>query len=231
MPAKPRKPAIQSSPPAEAATPVNGRRRLMQAALRVGAQKRGLQALGLRELAREAGLNPNTFYRHFDSLDDLGLAIIEELGRDLRTTLRGIRRTVSSVAEVSPRTIEFVFDYARANPEGFIVAVRELHGTMPAVREALQRMIADVAEEMVEDVLFLDAAPGLELATLREISIAVVQQVFLLTLDYLEHPERREQMLRRTVRFIDMLFAGALTMQTLKVESLADMLALQTRPK
>jgi AcrR family transcriptional regulator len=208
-----------------AAPAMGGRQRLMEAALRIGAGRRSLQGLGLRELAREAGLNPNTFYRHFGSLEDLSQAIIDELGRDLRTNLRGIRRTVRSpVAEATPRTVEYVFDFAARNPDAFIVAVRELHGAMPAVREALQRMIADVAQEMVEDVQFLNIGPPLEEATLRDISHTVVTHVFHQTLDYIEFPTRRTQILRQTVRFIDMLFAGASLMQTMQAETMAELL-------
>lgn len=204
---------------------VGGRQRLMEAALRLGASRRSLQSLGLRELAREAGLNPNTFYRHFGSLEDLSLAVIDELGRNLRTNLRGIRRTVRSpVAEATPRTVEYVFDFAARNPDAFIVAVRELHGAMPAVREALQRMIADVAQEMVEDVQFLNVGPQLEEPTLRDISHMVVTHVFHQTLDYVEFPARRTQILRQTVRFIDMLFAGANLMQTMQAETMAELL-------
>lgn len=205
--------------------PVGGRQRLMEAALRIGASRRSLQSLGLRELAREAGLNPNTFYRHFNSLEELSLAIIDELGQDLRSKLRGIRRTVRSpVAEATPRTVEYVFDFAARNPDAFIVAVRELHGAMPAVCEALQRMIADVAQEMVEDVQFLNIGPQLEEPTLRDISHTVVTHVFHQTLDYIEFPGRRAQILRQTVRFIDMLFAGAMLMQTMRAETMAELL-------
>ena len=38
-----------------------GKRLLMDAALRLTSTSRSLSSLGLRELAREAGLNPNTF--------------------------------------------------------------------------------------------------------------------------------------------------------------------------
>ena len=208
--------------------PIGGRQRLIEAALRIGASKRSLQALGLRELAREAGLNPNTFYRHFSSLEQLNQAIIDELGRDIRTNLRGIRRTVQSpVAEATPRTIEYVFDYALRHPEAFIVAVRELHGAIPALREALQRMINDVAEETVEDVLFLNIVPHLEVETLREVSRVVVQYVFHQTLDYIEQPARRGEIMRQTVRIIDMLYVGALTMQSMKVDSLAELMVKQ----
>ena len=50
-----------------------GKLKLVQAALRLITQSRSLTSLGLRELAREAGLNPNTFYRHFRNLDEFGL--------------------------------------------------------------------------------------------------------------------------------------------------------------
>jgi TetR/AcrR family transcriptional regulator, fatty acid biosynthesis regulator len=208
--------------------PAGGRQRLMQAALRIGASRRSLQSLGLRELAREAGLNPNTFYRHFGSLEELSEAVIDELSRDVRTNLRGIRRSVPHPeAEATPRTLEYIFEFALRNPDAVTVAVRELHGAMPPLREALQRMIDDLAQEMVEDVQFLNLAPGLELATLREVSQVVVQQVFHAQLDYIEHPPRRSQILRQTIRFIDMLFAGAMTMQMMKVETLGELVERQ----
>ncbi len=176
--------------------------------------------------AGEAGLNPNTFYRHFSSLEQLNQAIIDELGRDIRTNLRGIRRTVESpVAEATPRTIEYVFDYALRKPDAFIVAVRELHGAIPALRDALRRMINDVAEETVEDVLFLNIIPIMKIETLREVSRVVVHYVFHQTLDYIEQPERRGEIMQQTVRIIDMLYVGALTMQSMKVDTLAEVLA------
>jgi TetR/AcrR family transcriptional regulator, fatty acid biosynthesis regulator len=218
----------KTSKPAEEGLAAGGRQRLMQAALRIGASRRSLQSLGLRELAREAGLNPNTFYRHFSSLEDLSQAVIDELSRDVRSKLRGIRRTVPHPeAEATPRTLEYIFDFALHHPEAVIVAVRELHGAMPALREALQRMIADLTQEMVEDVQFLNLAPGLALDTLREVSQVVVQQVFHAQLDYIEQPARRSQILRQTNRFIEMLFAGAMTLQMMKVETLAELVERQ----
>lgn len=221
-------PREKISKDAEDGAATGGRRRLMQAALRIGASRRSLQSLGLRELAREAGLNPNTFYRHFDSLEQLSRELIDELSRDVRSKLRDIRRSVPHPeAEATPRTLEYMFDFALRNPEAVIVAVRELHGAMPALREALQRMIDAVTQEMVEDVQFLDLAPGLAPETLREVSRVVVQQVFHAQLDYIEQPIRRSQILRETIRFIDMLFAGAMTLQMMKVETLAELVERQ----
>lgn len=79
----------QSSPQGRAKKrPGNGRQKLMGAALELAATTRSLASLGLREVARHAGLNPNTFYRHFKDFDDLGVAMFKDLGTELRAGLR-----------------------------------------------------------------------------------------------------------------------------------------------
>lgn len=54
------------------------RAELMRAALHLGAAH-GFSSLGLREVAREAGIAPTSFYRHFADMEELGMAIIREL--------------------------------------------------------------------------------------------------------------------------------------------------------
>ncbi|MFK8403086.1 TetR family transcriptional regulator, partial [Pseudomonas sp. BGr12] len=89
---------------------------------------------GLRELAREAGLNPNTFYRHFGGVDDLALAIIRDIATQLRQPLRDLRREAAerslpgegtaSVAfgldlergqRVTRETVRLFFDFVEGN--------------------------------------------------------------------------------------------------------------------
>ena len=41
---------------------------------------RGFGSLSLREVARCAGIVPTGFYRHFDDMDALGLALVAEVG-------------------------------------------------------------------------------------------------------------------------------------------------------
>ena len=52
----------------------------MAAALELAASTRSLATLGLREVARHAGLNPNTFYRHFKQLAVIGYYASEQIG-------------------------------------------------------------------------------------------------------------------------------------------------------
>ena len=62
----------------------------MAAALRL-LDERSFSALSLREVTREAGIVPAAFYRHFESMEALGLVLIDESFRALRDMLRGAR--------------------------------------------------------------------------------------------------------------------------------------------
>ena len=76
------------------------RARLLQAALTLMGEGRSFTSLGLREIAREAGVVPNAFYRHFRNTDELGLVLVEEVGITLRRLLREARKM-----DVAPRDI------------------------------------------------------------------------------------------------------------------------------
>lgn len=193
---------------------VNGRRRLMDAALRLSAKKRSLHALGVRELGREAGLNANTFYRHFSDFDALGLAIMEEMSSDLRSTLREIRRSPLQPQAIARRTVEYVFDFAQSHPDAFLLGVRELHGASPTLRQALRKLIAELADEMAEDINLSKLAPGLDLTQLRRIGPMIVQQIFYMSLDALDLPQQRAELIDQATAFIDMLLIGAIARQT-----------------
>ena len=75
-------------------TPRHGRDRLIEAALELSDEKRSFTAVGIRELARQAGLSANAFYRHFDSPDQLGLAVVDYVGKILGGALREVRQEV-----------------------------------------------------------------------------------------------------------------------------------------
>ncbi|MES2885352.1 MAG: TetR family transcriptional regulator [Pseudomonadota bacterium] len=211
---KPRK--TTRSTMAERESPdAGGRERLIAAALKLAAEKRSLLALGVRELGRMAGLNPNTFYRHFKTLDELSLAIIDEFAQDLAPALRAIRLSGLPTETISRRTVEYVFDYARQHPEAFIVGVRELHGSSGRLQQAIRLRIRLVAAEMSEDILATNNVPGITAVMLEELAEPVVEQVFHRTLDYLEEPRRRAELVRRTTHFIDALMTGAVALKAM----------------
>lgn len=80
------------------------RQALLDAALEQMEAGESFDSLSLRSVARAAGIVPAAFYRHFDSMDELGLALVEESFRTLRGMLREAREgaprpTTSSTAQ------------------------------------------------------------------------------------------------------------------------------------
>ncbi|MEE2729912.1 MAG: TetR family transcriptional regulator [Pseudomonadota bacterium] len=208
-----------------------GKRLLMEAALKLNASTRSLNALSLRELAREAGLNPNTFYRHFKDFDELGLAIIEEMTNQIRQPLRELRRkaaesvvpahtpiaswrenprlNLARATQVNRETVKLFFDYVAENPNAFILGIRELHGASPILRRALRKVMDDFARDMADDINELKLMPELSQDSLYDISETITREMFQLSMEYIEQPERQEQICIKAEKMITSLIMGS----------------------
>lgn len=53
---------------------------LLEGALRLMGEEKGLGDLSLREVAGEAGIVPAAFYRHFKNMEELGLSLVDDCG-------------------------------------------------------------------------------------------------------------------------------------------------------
>lgn len=213
-----------------------GKTLLLEAALRLTSTSRSLSNLGLRELAREAGLNPNTFYRHFKDVDDLGLTVIRQISTQLRQPLRDLRReaaerAVQSTQADSPmlfgidlqrgrrvchETVQLFFDFVAHNPEAFIIGVRELHGPSAVLRAALQEVMDGFGADMAEDIMAFKLLPEMvSPAVVLQVSNLISRNLFQLSLDYIGQPELRPSICALAEEQIVMLFAGASVLQGL----------------
>jgi AcrR family transcriptional regulator len=190
---------------------LTGRQRLIDAATRLHAEKRSFASLGIREIAREANLNPNTFYRHFESLDDLAVAAALQVGDRLRPMLRQIQRLASRVDPVTVAALEVsaFYAFALANPDAFVVGVREYHGGSPRVRESIAGLLGDVSNEMRDDIAGLGIFPSISREDLEIACKQIVVHLFHLSQDYIEQPEQREYITESSERMIVWMFAGA----------------------
>ena len=209
-------------------TLAGGKLKLVQAALRLITETRSLTSLGLRELAREAGLNPNTFYRHFKSLDEFGLQVLGYIAEDMKTGVRQLRQMADSSEQASHDTVTFVYRYFLANPAATTVAVRELHGPSPVLRRALEAQLDASAREMAEDILDRGLVPGVDAAVVHEISHMTIRYILFRAMDYIEKPGQRERIQVETERFINRQFRGAL-LEGVEVENLLALQAQKSR--
>ncbi|PRX85742.1 TetR family transcriptional regulator [Paraburkholderia sp. BL25I1N1] len=192
-----------------------GKRKLIEAALRLTAGGRSFTSLGLRELAREAGLNPNTFYRHFDTLDELAREALESVSRRLRPMLRRERWLAAhdEPHSVPRRACVAFFAFALDNRAAFLSALAEYHGTSPALREAVRANLHEVSAEMADDVVQLELMPTLSRETVDEVCTQIVLQLFHLSAEYIDADDaRRDALIAYAERFIVRLFAGSVVL-------------------
>jgi AcrR family transcriptional regulator len=193
------------------ASDTTGKQRLIDAAMRLHREKRSFASLGIREIAREAHLNPNTFYRHFESIDDLAVAAVMQCGDRLRPMLHQIRTLASRVDPVSVAALEVSAFYAFAlgNMDAFVVGVTEYHGGSDRVREAISALLRDVASEMRDDIAELALFPSISREHLDIACTQIVVHLFHLSQEYIEKPERRAAIIEASECMIVWMIAGA----------------------
>jgi AcrR family transcriptional regulator len=101
------------------------REELLRAALRL-LEGQSFSSLSLREVTREAGVVPTAFYRHFDTMEDLGLALIDESFRTLREMIRAARADPATFEHVISSSVEILVRHVHENRLHFRFIAREL---------------------------------------------------------------------------------------------------------
>lgn len=128
------------------------RRALMDAALAQLSADRGFGSLSLREVAREAGIAPTSFYRHFAELDELGLALVDEGGVALRQLMRQARKRIARDGSAISTSIETFMEYLGNNANLFRLMLRERTGVSKPFRTAVQAEIDHFVTELADDL-------------------------------------------------------------------------------
>jgi AcrR family transcriptional regulator len=189
-----------------------GKKLLMEAAARLAARQ-GATSLVLREIAREAGLNHNTFYRHFADLESMMQTIVESFGDQLRQGLSDARATLRPGEVPTQKVIGWLFDFARGHPDVFVVAMRERFGAPGPVRDAVQRLLDQLTTDTQRDLTMIGFLPDIDPAYLRRVLQVSVNEVFRNCIEYLERPARRQELLAATQEVLETLLAGAVALE------------------
>lgn len=135
--------------PSRAEAKERTRQALLDEALTL-AGERSFASLSLREVAKAAGVVPTAFYRHFASMDDLGVTLVEDAMRVLRRMLREGRR--EGVTPSGADAIRIVAKQARTNDAEFQFLVRERYGGSPELQRAIDVELRLFAKELTHDL-------------------------------------------------------------------------------
>ena len=108
--------------------------------------------LSLRRVTHAAGVVPAAFYRHFASMDELGLALVEESVQSLRSMLREAREGGPPAERVIHRSVMILVEHVRAHRLhfGFIARARSSGNTI--LRHAIRNEIRLFASELATDL-------------------------------------------------------------------------------
>lgn len=122
---------------------------LMRATLRLAASH-GFSSLGLREVSREAGIAPTSFYRHFADVEELGRGIIREL---VSPAIASITSQVAdgaapAASQIAETIAEGLLDATDGDPELIRFVVAERVSGNSAIRESLRRELARLADAL-----------------------------------------------------------------------------------
>lgn len=126
------------------------RRSLIDAAFNQLSAERGFSNLSLREVAREAGIAPTSFYRHFKDMDELGLTMVDEGGLLLRQLMRQARQRIVNEGSVIRTSVDTFMEFIENSPNIFRLLLRESSGTSAEFRAAVSREIQHFVAELTE---------------------------------------------------------------------------------
>lgn len=149
------------------------RQALIEAAFNQLSADYSFSNLSLREVAREAGIAPTSFYRHFKDMNELGLTMVDEAGLTLRQLMRQARRRIASGGSVINTSVVTFMEFIDNSSNQFRLLLRERSGTSKAFRAAVAREVKH---------FILELAHYLESETKCDATHAYIQSEAMVTL-------------------------------------------------
>lgn len=212
-----RKKAAKARPRGAAITARGQRtqRALMDAALELMEKGRSFNSLSMREVTQAAGIVPTAFYRHYADMNELGLAMVDNVGRSLRPLLRQARIEGQSYKDIIRGSFLIYRKYVEEHPRYFLVASGERHGGSPLMRKAIDREVSQFVEEMAQDLQALNLLPGTTPGTLTNICALVVDTMLSAASELIDlrgaRADVREVKTEAYIQQLRIIFLGAAT--------------------
>ena len=127
------------------------RQALLDSALEL-LEEQSFSSLSLRQVTGAAGVVPTAFYRHFDDMEELGLALIDESFRTLREMIRAARADPRTNDRVIRNSVELLVGYVHEHDTHFRFIARERFGGVAALRQAIRVEIRLFASDLATDL-------------------------------------------------------------------------------
>ena len=185
------------------------RQSIIDAALELSKDK-GFPALSLREVTRRAGIAPATFYRHFVDMEDLGLALVDQVSLILRQIMRQARHRVKVEGSVVSTSVETFMEFVENYPNLIRLLNSDMMSGPKKFRESFARETRRFAEELTDDLSSPQQMKRQPLVNVPEVAEMMVMLVFsqgVMSLDMSE--EERRNLVRKLNIELRMVLAGS----------------------
>ena len=140
----------QRDPETRAQRKQRTREALLESALSL-LEERPFASLSLREVSRAAGISPAAFYRHFQDMDELGFALVDESFAHLREMLRSARES-NDYEGVIRNSVAVLASHVHEHRQHFLFIARERGSGVPALRRAIRSEIRLITSELATDL-------------------------------------------------------------------------------
>jgi AcrR family transcriptional regulator len=175
------------------------RQAILDAALDLVAEE-GLAALSLRQLTRAVGIVPTAFYRHFASIDELGLALVDRSFASLRLMIREARQGNPQLSGVIRSSVAILVQHVHSDRTYFRFIARERFGGVPVVRRAIRHELELFERELATDLARLPGLDTWSAEDLRVMANLIVNALVATAEDILDAPPERPEVEREIVR-------------------------------
>lgn len=193
------------------------RRAILDATL-ARADESSLGLVSLRQVAREVGIVPTGFYRHFASIDEVGLALVDEAFASLRQMLRDVRRGNPELTGVIRSSVAILVEHAHRQEAHFRFIARErVSGPVP-VRDAIRHGLELFERELATDLARLTRADSWSSDDLRIMANLIVTTMVSTAEAVIDAPPERPDLERQIVHTVEqqlrMIVVGAANWQS-----------------
>lgn len=190
------------------------RQSLIEAALMLVGRGENFTGISIREVAKNAGVVPTSFYRHFSDMEALGLEIVDDIGMMLRKKLRLVRRQSEHYnGTLTRRSVELFSYFVCEHRNHFYFLYQCRAGGTPRLRTAIRNELSFFSNELATDVRQLNRLETISSNDLLMISEFIVTSVFDSTTDLLDlvdsSPNYSLEFNERTARKLRLIWLGA----------------------
>ena len=183
---------------------------LFQAALNLIGPQKSISSLSLREVAREAGIAPNSFYRHFKDIDELAIELIDRAGIVLRQILHEARLKASRQNSIIRSSVEVFIAQLDADEGNLSLLLREGYTGSKSYKQAVERQLNYFQQELQDDLIRLERLNNKKLFHPDIAAKAITQLVFNMGANVIDMPaEDRKEIAEQTMIMIRMILEGA----------------------